>query len=235
MEIVDKHNKGNGMLKFLVEFGKGVGFFTLGIILLPIFIIDGVVTKINSKTKHIIILGSKGSGKTTLWNLLQNKITEKEPLPTDKEPIESFKIDVGEKKVRISSTKDIGGGDDWVKDYDEIIKADGTFIFYLVDLVNLHERGKKEEIRARLRKISSIIKDKKLKDCGCNIIATNYKLYKDKGLELKYGTPASFVKKVLRLHTMDKLSMKINEFVTPVELMEDKDIENIKKQIMQIK
>lgn len=188
---------------------------------------------ITPKTRHVIILGSKGAGKTTLWNILQNKITEKEPLPTDKEPIVGFKINVGGKTVKISSTKDIGGGDDWVKDYDEIIKENGTFIFYLVDLLNLHERGKKEEIRARLKKISTIIKDKKLNNCGCHILATNYERYSSNGLMDKYGQPASFVKDVLKLHTMGDLSMKINDFITPIELMNDNDIEKIKMQITQ--
>lgn len=188
---------------------------------------------ITSKTKHIIILGSKGAGKTTLWNALQSKITEKEPLPTDKEPIVGFRINVDGKSVRISSTKDFGGGDDWVKDYDEIIKENGTFIFYLVDLLNLHERGKKDEIRARLRKISSIIKEKGLKNCGCHILATNYEQYVMGGVQKIHGTPSTFVKDVLKLHTMGNLSMKINEFITPVELTNDNDIEKIKKQIMQ--
>lgn len=198
-------------------------------------LIDLIRSVIDRKTMHIIILGSKGAGKTTLWNKLQNKIINKDPLPTDKELIESFIIDNGGKKVTISSTKDFGGDDLWVKHYDEIIKDNGTFIFYLVDLLTLHEQGKKDEIRARLRKISEIIKAKNLKDCGCKILATNYKLYKDNGLESKYGTAKSCVVKVLQLHTMNRLSMKISEAVTPVELMDDKYIEDIKKQIMQIK
>lgn len=192
-----------------------------------------IATRITSKTKHIVILGSKGAGKTTLWNRLQNKIDGGKTLPTDLEPVNSFIIMAGDRSVRISSTKDVGGDDLWVKDYEEIIKSDGIFIYYLVDLTNLHEKARKQEIRARLMKISEIIKNKNLKNCGCKILATNYRAYQESGLEKQYGSPAAYVKQVLQIHTLGPLSMKIEDFVSPVELTDDKCINKIKEEITQ--
>lgn len=191
-----------------------------------------VYKKITANTKNIIILGSKGSGKTTLWNQLQNKIPTSSPDPTDISNIESFRIAANGRKVKVPSTKDIGGGNDWVNSYENIIYKDGTYIYYLVDLLNLHEKQMALEIRARLTKISSIIKDKKLMDCGCKILLTNKDTYSKK-LQAKFGPPLKHAKNMLELNKIDKksLAFSINDMMMPVELTNSADIEEIKKEI----
>lgn len=187
---------------------------------------------ITAKTKRIIILGAKGSGKTTLWNQLQNKIPTSSPDPTDIPNIESFRIAANGRTVKVPSTKDIGGGNDWVSSYENIINKDGTYIYYLVDLLNLHEKQMALEIRARLMKISSIIKDKKLTDCGCKILLTNKDTY-DKKLKAKFGSPLKHAINMLELNKLDKknLAFTINNMMMPVELTDSADIEEIKKEI----
>lgn len=147
----------------------------------------------NEKTKRIVILGSSMSGKTTLWKQLKDRlvgyddhvstsgkavIASGKYRTTGLATIDSFKVKYKENEVRILATKDIGGGDLWVKYYDELITEDGTFIYFLVDLTKLQDA--KQEIRSRLQLISKHIKDKKLSNCGFKIVATHFDEYEEK-------------------------------------------------------
>ena len=147
----------------------------------------------NEKTKRIVILGSSMSGKTTLWKQLKDRlvgyddhvstsgkavIASGEYRTTGLATIDSFKVKYKENEVRILATKDIGGGDLWVKYYDELITEDGTFIYFLVDLTKLQDA--KQEILSRLQLISKHIKDKKLSNCGFKIVATHFDEYEEK-------------------------------------------------------
>lgn len=192
--------------------------------------ISELYSTITFKTKHIIILGSKGSGKTTLWSQLQGKILDLAPLPTDQNKIESFKIKSNGRTVKVPATKDLGGSNDWVNSYESIINKDGTFIYYLVDLKNLHEKKMALEIRARLQKISNIIKEKKLNDCGLKLLLTNKKTYHQK-LESKFGSPVKYVKEKLKMEKFKNLSITIDSYMMPVELTDSTDIEKIKDEI----
>lgn len=125
----------------------------------------------DEKTKRIVVFGSKASGKTTLWNQLMDKKVVTEYRTTDQEKIESFNVFANNRYVKILATKDIGGGDMFVRYYNELISENGTFVYFLVDLTRLHET--KQEIRSRLQVISKCIKDKKLQNCGFKIIATH--------------------------------------------------------------
>ena len=146
---------------------------SIGSILVAIFC--GLSSSPDEKTKRIVVFGSKASGKTTLWNQLMDKKVVTEYRTTDQEKIESFNFFANNRFVRVLATKDIGGGDMFVRYYNELISENGTFVYFLVDLTRLHET--KQEIRSRLQVISKCIKDKKLQNCGFKIIATHFDEY----------------------------------------------------------
>jgi len=224
-----KNNLTNRLRSPLSKFEKGLLIYNpiWGMLYL---LISELYSTITAKTKHIIILGSKGSGKTTLWSQLQGKILDLAPLPTDQNKIESFKIKSNGRTVKVPATKDLGGSNDWVNSYESIINKDGTFIYYLVDLTNLQEKKMALEIRARLQKISNIIKEKKLKDCGLKLLLTNKKAYHQK-LESKFGSPVKYVKEKLKMEKFKNLSITIDSYMMPVELTDSTDIEKIKDEI----
>lgn len=146
---------------------------SIGSILVALFC--GLSSSPDEKTKRIVVFGSKASGKTTLWNQLMDKKVVTEYRTTDQEKIESFNFFANNHFVRVLATKDIGGGDMFVRYYNELISENGTFVYFLVDLTRLHET--KQEIRSRLQVISKCIKDKKLLNCGFKIIATHFDEY----------------------------------------------------------
>ena len=86
------------------------------------------------------------------------------------------------------------------------------------------------EIRARLQKISNIIKEKKLNDCGCKLLLTNKKAYRE-NLESKYGSPVKYVKEKLKFEKLKSLSIEIDDYMMPVELTDSADIDKIKEEI----
>ena len=86
------------------------------------------------------------------------------------------------------------------------------------------------EIRARLQKISNLIKDKKLIDCGCKLLLTNKKKY-GQNLESKFGSPVKYVKEKLKMEKFKNLSIKIDDYMMPVELTDSADVDKIKDEI----
>lgn len=183
----------------------------------------------SKKTKKIAILGYMLSGKTTLWAQLRNRICSKDYYPTYEDAIDCFVISVDGRKVSICATKDIGGGDNWVQHYEDVID-DGTFIYYLVDLTRLKET--KREIRSRLQKISKIIKEKKYKDCGLKIIATHYDVYSmNKGYSSREDA-AGEVKQVIDAKSIKDFDIDIDDRVIAVNLLDPNDIETIKREII---
>lgn len=75
----------------------------------------GMASSPDIKTRRIAILGSSMSGKTTLWNQLRNRNVGYDYSPTGQSYIESFRVKIDDREVLVLATKDIGGGDDWVK------------------------------------------------------------------------------------------------------------------------
>lgn len=184
-----------------------------------------LINKINKKTRHILILGSKGSGKTILWHQLQGLPIPNNPDSTSQEQINSFEIKTEHGTRTVSQTKDLGGDRLWVRCYEEIIKEDGTFIYYLVDLMRLEET--KLEVLSRISIISKIIKDKNLKNCGLKILATNHKQYK-----LSSDISAiEYVKRIIDPKRIKDLHIKIDEYVLPIELTNPAEVQAIKDEI----
>ena len=125
----------------------------------------------NKKTKNIIILGCKESGKTELWSRLGADLKESSKKRTSQQTVSKFTISKNEKTVTISETKDIGGGDDWVSTYSELISED-TFIYYLINGHEFENKSSFKEVKSQIEKISRCTKEKE--NCGLKILITHF-------------------------------------------------------------
>lgn len=205
---------------------------SIGSILVALFC--GLSSSPDEKTKRIVVFGSKASGKTTLWNQLMDKKVVTEYRTTDQEKIESFNFFANNRFVRVLATKDIGGGDMFVRYYNELISENGTFVYFLVDLTRLHET--KQEIRSRLQVISKCIKDKKLLNCGFKIIATHFDEYDKNNYNLleKTKKAKAEVISVLTDKEIEKCSLKLDlDHIMVANLLDKSYINSIKKEIAQ--
>lgn len=205
---------------------------SIGSILVALFC--GLSSSPDEKTKRIVVFGSKASGKTTLWNQLMNKKVVTEYRTTDQEKIESFNFFANNHFVRVLATKDIGGGDMFVRYYNELISENGTFVYFLVDLTRLHET--KQEIRSRLQVISKCIKDKKLLNCGFKIIATHFDEYDKNNYNLleKNKKAKAEVISVLTDKEIKNCSLKLDlDHIMVANLLDKSYINSIKKEIAQ--
>ena len=205
---------------------------SIGSILVALFC--GMSSSPDENTKRIVIFGSKASGKTTLWNQLMDKKVVTEYRTTNQEKIESFNVFANNRYVRVLATKDIGGGDMFVRYYNELISENGTFVYFLVDLTRLHET--KQEIRSRLQVISKCIKDKKLQNCGFKIIATHFDEYDKNNYNLleKAKKAKAEVISVLTDKEIKKCSLKLDlDHIMVANLLDKSYINSIKKEIAQ--
>lgn len=195
----------------------------------------GLLSSPDENTKRIVVFGSKASGKTTLWNqLMDKKVVREEYRTTNQEKIESFNVFANNHYVKVLATKDIGGGDMFVRYYDELISENGTFVYFLVDLTRLHET--KQEIRSRLQVISKCIKDKKLQNCGFKIIATHFDEYDKNNYNLleKTKNAKAEVMSVLTDKKINNCSLKIDlDHIMVANLLDKSYINSIKKEIAQ--
>lgn len=205
---------------------------SIGSILVALFC--GLSSSPDEKTKRIVVFGSKASGKTTLWNQLMDKKVVTEYRTTDQEKIESFNFFANNHFVRVLATKNIGGGDMFVRYYNELISENGTFVYFLVDLTRLHET--KQEIRSRLQVISKCIKDKKLLNCGFKIIATHFDEYDKNNYNLleKNKKAKAEVISVLTDKEIKNCSLKLDlDHIMVANLLDKSYINSIKKEIAQ--
>ena len=183
----------------------------------------------SEKTRRIVILGSKASGKTTLWNQLRNRNIGYDYVASQQAKVESFYVTYGDHSVKVLATKDIGGDDLYVKYYEDLINKDGTFIYFLIDLSRLQET--KQEVRSRFQVISKCIKDKKLKNCGFKILATHYDLYHGNSKNPEDAAKAC-VLQCLTDKRIKNCSLKIDlDHIMVVNLLSSSYIDKIKKEI----
>lgn len=197
--------------------------------LLTLFV--GLACSPDDKTKRIVVLGSTLSGKTTLWNQLRNRGVGYDYIASQQAKVESFWVKSGDHSVKVLATKDIGGGDLYVKYYEDLINENGTFVYFLIDLTRLQET--KQEVRSRLQLISKCIKDKKLENCGFKILATHFDLYHRKNGNTEDAAKAD-VLSCLTDKKIKKCSLDIDlDHIMVVNLLSSSYIDKIKKEITQ--
>ena len=187
----------------------------------------------NKKTKNIIILGCKESGKTELWSRLGADLKESSKRRTSQQTVSEFTISKNEKTITISETKDIGGGDDWVSTYDELISK-GTFIYYLINGHEFEKKSSFKEVKSQIEKISRCINGKE--NCGLKILITHFDEINITEQELKQKIKQKLEKKITNI-ILKGVKQKITQFldnnVDFVNLLDEKDINKIKDEILE--
>ncbi|MGN0223114.1 MAG: ADP-ribosylation factor-like protein [Muribaculaceae bacterium] len=189
-----------------------------------LIIIIAISTKPDKKTTRIAILGLKASGKTTLWNGLRGTRFSSDYQVTAKDRVRSFTIEKGGKELTIEENSDIGGDNQWVRDYDDLIK-DGTFVFYLVDATDKKSESR-SDIRSRVQKICEHMQT--MKNCGVRILITHI----DKCSGMQRAEIISSIKEWLDLESV-KINGKTAKYeYDAVNLTSASDIEYIKQMII---
>lgn len=187
----------------------------------------------NKKTKNIIILGCKESGKTELWSRLGADLKESSKKRTSQQTVSKFTISKNEKTVTISETKDIGGGDDWVSTYSELISED-TFIYYLINGHEFENKSSFKEVKSQIEKISRCTKEKE--NCGLKILITHFDEINITEQELKQKIKQKLENKITNI-ILKGVKQKITQFldnnVDFVNLLDEKDINKIKDEILE--
>lgn len=187
----------------------------------------------NKKTKNIIILGCKESGKTELWSRLGADLKESSKKRTSQQTVSKFTISKNEKTITISETKDIGGGDDWVSTYSELISED-TFIYYLINGHEFENKSSFKEVKSQIEKISRCTKEKE--NCGLKILITHFDEINITEQELKQKIKQKLENKISNL-ILKGVKQKITQFldnnVDFVNLLEERDINKIKDEILE--
>lgn len=195
----------------------------------PLVLIFSIFSPDKNTIKIAILGGSKGCGKTELWNQLRGTMNPQKS--TEQTIIDSFVL--GKKQngdeVKVETTKDLGGGDLYVEYYKEIINSNGVYIYFLIDLRTIKENI--NEIRARLRKILTIIKKGKYDNCGICIVGTFYDKYKSDSKDKEDAK--NEIWKVLNsghraIKGLDKDKLNIHIINTT----DKSDIEEIRKEIL---
>jgi len=139
--------------------------------------------------------------------------------------------------VTIKRTKDIGGGDGYVRLYDELI-IPSTFVYFLVDITRFEEKNYALRMRSNLTKIGKVLDEKKIsnEEFGFKIIITHCDIYRNAHPE---ATDEYICQYCIDKLKTEKLSGKIGEtlrkdttkFMMPVNLMDNNDINRIKMEI----
>ena len=193
--------------------------------------------RLNQKNAaSIVILGYKGAGKTTLWKQLKGDTLQEIRTTLMNEDVDSFSFEYKGSEKRILKSKDFSGDDNVLASEAfehhiyEIIQ-DGTYIYYLINLNKLGENGFVEDTLARIEKITSIIKKKKIKNSkvGIKLVGTHLKEYLSDNPE-KSETEA--LSNMISKLSLAKNKYNIDDKFMVAELTDRKYIDQFYKQIM---
>lgn len=83
--------------------------------------------------KTLAILGMQASGKTSFYDQLKG-ISRTEYRGTNYEEVDSFTLDLGDRKVRIKKGLDIGGGEEYIKSYYNDKIKDNDVVLFVFDV-----------------------------------------------------------------------------------------------------
>ncbi len=170
-------------------------------------------------------MGTKGSGKTTLWMQLQGKPFKDDYGQTYSEAVEAFNFTTKSgRTVKVAKTKDYGGGNEFVPYFKELL-GDGTFVILLVDLANLTDAAKHQTL-ATLYLIRNTLNNFKRKGSGIKVIGTNFNKFSE-GYKSKEVAKTELIK-FLGAEKIKRYSIKSLEVF---ELRDNTDIEKIKEEI----
>lgn len=182
----------------------------IAIPLIPIILLIDMF--LPDKANSIVLLGTKCSGKSTLWKELGG--IEEVRANTNWEPVQSFEITRSNgTKVKISETADIGGEDFVVGDYyGRLIKED-TFIYYLVDSNDVSSSSKMQRVRSDLIKINKIINEKGIEEnIGFKFILTHFYDYmKNNPNSTEYNLYRLFLKAIEKSKGRGVIGSKLSD------------------------
>lgn len=120
--------------------------------------------QLSRKERKTVILGMQGAGKTTMWYYLRNGQFPSvgESKTTNVDEIKEFSLDNGQVQVIIVPTKDIGGQDSYVGHYYNSLITNDSFVYFFFNIEDLGDEEKVKLIKARLRRIENVVKEKEI-------------------------------------------------------------------------
>lgn len=182
--------------------------------------------------KKIAIVGMKGSGKSTLWKGLGGKGDKEVSANTSQETIHEFKYKKQDGTiVTIASTKDIGGENDYVCIYDELITED-CLIFYLADTNGIFDDPPvpspqdtplvySGRVRSDLTKIDKCLNNKSEDKFRIEVLLTHFGSFQKKHPDITEEEVKSlFYKKIQTLKSSGPVGTLIQEKNLPVRVIE---------------
>lgn len=198
------------------------------IVLLTIIIIKWLRErkKVTPYTKKVVIMGTRGAGKTTLWKRLRGEDYEN-IRQTTAEEVKEFTIKTKSgREIRVAKTKDYSGSEEYITQFKDLIE-DNTFVILLVDLNNFTEEAK-GQILGSLNMIVRTMKGRNEKGDGLKLIATNFWKYSASGNKSKEDARVD----VRNFLGRGKLERYLVKDIEVVDLRCSTDIERIKEEIV---
>lgn len=185
----------------------------------------GMRTELTKIQKKVVIMGTKGSGKTTLWMQLQGKPFKDDYGQTYSEAVEAFNFTTKSgRTVKVAKTKDYGGGNEFVPYFKELLE-DGTFVILLVDLANLTDAAKHQTL-ATLYLIRNTLNNFKSKGSGIKVIGTNFNKFSG-----DYKSKEVAKTELIKFLGAEKIKRYSIKSLEVFELRDNTDIEKIKEEI----
>lgn len=136
---------------------------------------------IHGKNKvHLAVFGLPQTGKTLFFNCLKST-WHMQTEQTTVQGVDAFKLKLNDTWFKINDTTDVGGGDNYFREYAESLIKESNFIMYFC---NIHDYLSKEDIakkdRARLQRIKNLMTKYNLGDDCVRIVLSYADQVKDR-------------------------------------------------------